>query len=90
MACSGRMAKALEQSRTRTAKNIGLPKMFLKKTFWEISPASGVYKSVLDRAGFFDPGAICGLLFVYAVRVPIYATRSTKSCGGFGRRGASL
>ena len=30
--------------------------MFLKKTFWEISSASGVYKSVLDRAGFFDPG----------------------------------
>ena len=35
-------------------------------------PASGVYKIVLDRAGFFDRGTIRGFLFVYAANVPMF------------------
>ena len=55
----------------RTAKNIGFPKTFLKKTFWEISGGEGVYLNILDQA-FFDLGTIRGLLLVYAANVPVF------------------
>ena len=48
-----------------------------------------VYLNILEQAPFFDPEAICGLLFVYAAPVPMVLT-SITSCGKLSRWPAAV